>query len=189
MNEIKAEFEDLNSYLDAYEKNPDLGIVPVPLVAHYLGRTAAAVTAMIRSKRLAEVKIGRNRYVSLQSLLEDRAARENEMERVKGYLVKQAKRGVRAVFYDPVMAQVGLSSGVPTHRSRIGNILGDISEDSYDHHGILLSVLVHRKTAGRTRPGAGFFELAEAFGLKWDDDDVFVEKQTDLVLRFYAKRR
>lgn len=182
------EFETLGDYLAAYEKDRELGVMPIPLVAEYLERTPAAVTAMIRSERLSEIKIGKNRFVSLQSLLDMKRAQDSQVERVMKYLEKQAKAGVRAVFYEPVMAQVGLSTGIPADRNRIGQILGRVSEISYERDGILLSVLVHRKTAGTTKPGPGFPGLAESLGLDWDEDDYdgFVEEQTDLVLEHYA---
>jgi hypothetical protein len=167
------EFDTLESYLEAYEKDRELGVMPIALVADHLGRTPAAVSAMIRSGRLSEIRIGKNRFVALQSLLEMKNAQDSQVERVEKYLIKQAKAGVRAVFYEPVMAQIGLSTGIPADRNRIGQIL---------------TVLVHRKTAGTTKPGPGFPGLAEALGYEWDEDsyDEFVEEQTDLVLEHYA---
>jgi hypothetical protein len=182
------EFDTLESYLEAYEKDRELGVMPIALVADHLGRTPAAVSAMIRSGRLSEIRIGKNRFVALQSLLEMKNAQDSQVERVEKYLIKQAKAGVRAVFYEPVMAQIGLSTGIPADRNRIGQILGQISRKSDEENGILLTVLVHRKTAGTTKPGPGFPGLAEALGYEWDEDsyDEFVEEQTDLVLEHYA---
>jgi hypothetical protein len=182
-------FDNLNQYLAAYSKDRELGIIPIPLVAEYLERTPAAVTAMIRAGNLAEIKIGKNRFVSVQSLADRQKKHDDDCMIVKNYLIKQVRKGETAMFYEPVMAQIGLSTTVPADRTKIGIILGDISAETNDQKGrdrCMLSVLVHRKTAGTTRPGDGFFELARHLGYEWDDDDAFVEEQTKRVMRAYS---
>lgn len=182
-------FKGVSDYLEAYSKNRELGIIPISLVAEYLDRTPAAVSAMIRSENLSEIKIGKNRFVSVQSLSEREKKMKNDRAIVRKYLERQAKKGETAIFYEPVMAQIGLSTSVPADRNKIGVILGAISEETNIESGkksCLLSVIVHRKTAGTTRPGQGFFDLAHHLGYEWTDDDHFVKEQTKRVLRAYA---
>jgi hypothetical protein len=97
----------------------------------------------------------------------------------------RARSGQHSVFYEPVMDIIGKKPSIPADRSYIGGVLGDISTSTARECGILLSVLVHRKTAGRTRPGPGFFELAEELGYEWQDNDRFVEAETLRVLNHY----
>ena len=48
-------------------------------------------------------------------------------------------------------------------------------------------MLVHKKTAGRSKPGNGFFDLAHGLGYEWDDADEFVEEEIQKVWALYAK--
>jgi hypothetical protein len=105
---------------------------------------------------------------------------------VEKFLEGQAKAGVRAIFYEPVMSQINLSWRSPPDRIKIGGILAEVSKRSFKRHGILLSILVHQKKAGITRPGSGFLPLARELGLRWSNDDRFLEEQTDKVLQAYA---
>ena len=178
-------FDSLSDYIKAFSKDRELAIVPIPLVAEHLNRSAPAVTAMIGTGKLKEIRIGKNRFIMLKSLVDLEEAYEKQLDVVERYLIKQAKKGERVIYYEPVMAQVGMKTTVPADRSKIGEILGEISRRSYKKDGVLLSVLVHRKTAGTTNPGPGFFELAEIMEYAWDDNSAFVEQQTDLVMKAY----
>ncbi|TPL86796.1 hypothetical protein FJ950_10365 [Mesorhizobium sp. B2-3-14] len=182
---MAPQFASLDDYIRAFSKDRELAIVPIPLVAEHLERSAPAVTAMISSGRLNEIKIGKNRFVALKSLVDLEEAYENQVDVVMRYLAKQAKNGVSVVFYEPVMAQVGMKTSVPADRSKIGEILGAVSERSYEEHGVLLSVIVHRKALGATTPGPGFFALAEGMGYDWEDDIAFVTKETKKVIKAY----
>ncbi|MEJ1968427.1 MAG: hypothetical protein WDN03_07295 [Rhizomicrobium sp.] len=53
--------------------------------------------------------------------------------------------------------------------------MGAISKKTYAEDGVLLSVLIHQKKAGTTRPGNGFFDLARALKFNWKDDDAFIK--------------
>ncbi len=74
-----------------------------------------------------------------------------------------------------------MSPSVPADRTAIGGILDAVSQQMWEKHQIILSVIVHRKTAGRTRPGPGFFELAKRLGLyrKGDDEDELIERESE----------
>jgi hypothetical protein len=179
-------FDSLADYIATQTTKGDLAAVPIPLVAEHLNVSSPAVAAMLSDGRLDGVRIGKNTLVTLSSLQARQTKRAGQESTVHKYLMKRAKEGVRAIFYEPVMAQVGMTPRVPADRTRIGGILGAISEKSYEEDGVLLSVLVHQKTAGTTRPGKGFFDLARHLGFKWTDDNKFIKDQTDKVLAAYS---
>lgn len=185
-------FETVNDYLEAYRDDPyGHGVLPVPLVAEYLSRSAPAVTAMLKAGSLSEITIGKNRFVQTASLLERDDAEAKDVATVRKYLMDMIARGETVTFYEPIMEIIGLTTTTPAHRTKIGGILDKISKDSHQEKGVVLSVLVHRKTAGATRPGPGFWGMAESEGLfdpdKQDRDD-FVREHTKLVLRKYKPK-
>ena len=104
---------------------------------------------------------------------------------VRNILEEHAMRRIAPVFYTQVMEPIGLSTKVPSDRALIGKILGRISEESSSDRGVLLSVLVHKKTIGTTRPSRGFFDLATSLNYKYDNQDIFVEEQTKCVFNAY----
>jgi hypothetical protein len=71
-------------------------------------------------------------------------------------------------------------------QQKSGCELGGVSRRTFDEFGVLLSVIVHRNTSGTTSPGAGFFELAEALELEWDDEDALVATAMEKVWEHYA---
>ena len=184
MKEIR--FETLADYMEAFSKNPDLAVIPTPLVAEHLGRTPPAVTAMIRTGKLDEIQIGKNKFIALRSLMELEKAFQRQVDIVEQYLRDLVKEGRRSVFYEPIMTKVGMDPAIPADRTKIGEILGEVSRRSMKRDGVLLSVLVHRKSAGNTGPGPGFFKLAAELGCSWTDDNAFVEEQTELVIKKYS---
>jgi hypothetical protein len=182
-------FDALDDYIKAFAKNRELAIIPIPLVADHLGKSGPAVSAMLRDERLEEIKIGKNRFVGLKSLVDMQDQFDKQVDVVERDLVKQAKKGVEAVYYEPVMAQVGMNTHIPADRNKIGIILGEISERSQAEKGVMLSVLVHRKTLGTTNPGPGFYGLARNLGYDCEDNDSdFVRKQTARVLKAYREQ-
>jgi hypothetical protein len=188
-------FETASKYLKALEHDPSLAILPLQMVADHRGVTRAAIDRMVRIGQLEEIRIEKTRYVRASSLLAIRHEFERKVAVVRSYLEKAARQGETCVFYEPVMSLVGLSPGVPADRSAIGAILGRVSEITWalpkkDRH--LLSVIVHRKTPGITRPGPGFLALAEYLheneGLpSWKDEDDLIERETRRVLGFYGR--
>ncbi|WHZ36516.1 hypothetical protein [Sagittula sp. MA-2] len=176
------QFDTLNDYLGTCGSSEDLALLPVPLVAEHLGVTPAAVTARMGRGALEEIRIGKSRFVSRRSLLAERDLREQRADRVEPFLLDLASRGERKIYYEPVMKLVGLSWRVPADRTEIGRILAVVSRRSLEKSGAMISVLVHKKTAGTTLPSGAFFELAENLGFDWEDDYDFVEEQTDRVI-------
>ncbi|MFQ6238225.1 hypothetical protein [Sinorhizobium meliloti] len=185
-------FATVTDYLEAYRDDPyNNGILPIPLVAEYLDRSAPAVTAMLKAGSLAEITIGKNRFVQTASVLEKDDAEAKDVAKVRGYLMDMIARGETATFYEPIMTAIGLTTSTPAHRTRIGAILDKISRDSHEEKGVVLSVLVHRKSAGTTRPGPGFWGMVESEGLfdpEEQDKDDFVKQHTKLVLKKYGKK-
>jgi hypothetical protein len=57
---------------------------------------------------------------------------------------------------------------------RLYALLGDISTDTNEQDGTMLSVLV--VTEEDRSPGQGFFTLARSLGRKGDDDKIWVEE-------------
>lgn len=185
-------FETAEDYLNALQHDSSLAILPLQMVADYRGVTRAAIDRMVRIGQLEEIKIEGTRYVRAASLLQRQKGREQQIETVRAFLnawaQEQARTSQKPLTYEPVMAEVGMSPSVPADRTAIGGILDAISRQSQQEHGIILSVIVHRKTAGRTRPGPGFFELAKSLGLfkEGDDENVLIERETRKVWEFYA---
>ncbi|MGO4618557.1 hypothetical protein AB4Z34_01615 [Ensifer sp. 2YAB10] len=186
------QFDTVNDYLEAYRDNPyNHGVLPIPLVAEYLERSAPAITAMLKAGSLTEISIGKNRFVQTASVLEKDDAEAKDVATVRQYLMDMIDRGETATFYEPLMTAIGLTTTTPAHRTKIGAILDRISKDSHEEKGVVLSVLVHRKTAGTTRPGPGFWGMVEGEGLfnpKEQDKDDFVKQHTKLVMKKYGKK-
>jgi len=175
-------------YLDAFSRDPrSLAILPLQTVADFRGVTRAAIDAMIRTGKLKDIRIGKTRYVQVASLVALEKAYDAQVAKVRAFL-EDCAREKKIVFYEPVMALVGMKTTVPADRTAMGAILGTISEQTWAEHGVLLSIIVHRNTQGKTRPGPGFLNLAEHLGLEWDEEDVdaFLDQQTENVWAFYA---
>lgn len=188
-------FETANDYVEALASNPSLAILPLQMVADMRGVTRPAIDRMVRIGHLEEIRIADTRYVRAASVHALTRKFDEQVAAVRHYLEGKARQR-SIVFYEPVMAIVGLSPGVPADRTTIGGILGKVSELTWklpkaERH--LLSVIVHRKTAGKTRPGPGFVALADYLrdneGLPdWQDEDALVERETGRVWRLYANK-
>ena len=180
-------FNTTKDYLRAFERDPAAGaIMPIQMIADLRGVTRGAIVHMIDTGQLRQIKIEKTRYIQTASFV----AYENEIKRrtqiVYSFLEDLARQR-RTCFYDPVMSCIGLRWQTPADRQTIGAMLGQISRETVEDNGILLSVLVHKKSAGRSKPGNGFFELAAGLGYEWDDPDEFVEEEIQKVWALYAK--
>ena len=179
-------FESVRRYLDALEQDPSLSVLSMSMAAEEFNVGRAAIDAMVRSGRLLGVKIGRPTYVLTRSIFEKRKEREKQVEIVERLLEKIASKR-EFCFYEPIMEKLGLSWKIPNHRRLIGEILGDVSRGSKAKHRLLLSVLVHKKTAGKTRPSDAFFSLAKELGYTVEDEDEFVRDQLKKVWDYYRQ--
>jgi hypothetical protein len=191
MEKTQQAFADIGAYLDALARDPGIAIVSKKMAGEALGLSRPAIDARIEEGRLAVVKIGKARHVLALALIGHRQRQRETVARIRTYLEEVAADRSK-VFYDPVMSLVDMSTKMPRDRTLIGALLGDVSRATYGEtatengHGILLSVLVHLKTGGTTRPSKPFFDLARELGFEWDDDDAFVAEQTARVWDAYA---
>lgn len=174
-------FQGPAHYIDHCRLAP-IPALPIPMVAEYLGITPAAVIGRTVRGTLESVEIGRTKLISVRCLLGLKEEFERKVSVVRDDLENLARRGEPCIFYEPIMTALDLSWRVPAHRTEIGGVLGAVSEQTFEEDGLLLSVLVHKKKAGRTMPGTGFFDLARSLGFQWKDDQAFVQEQTDRVL-------
>ena len=180
-----ALFGNSTDYLRALEKDPKLAIMTMQDVATHRGVSRAAIDRMLRLNQLKEIRIGKTRYVRAWSVIDLRKERDEQVARVREFLEEMAHKR-KILTYDPVMSLIGLTHTVPADRNHIGNILGSVSEQTWAENKTLLSVIVHRKTQGKTRPGPGFFNLVESLGILWDNEDEFLERETNKVWDIYA---
>lgn len=88
--------------------------------------------------------------------------------------LEEAARSQTTIHYGDIAPILKLDMENPGDRSRIGDLLGQISEDEHKAGRPLLSVVVTRKED--QRPGPGFFDLAKRLGLMstLDKDTFFV---------------
>jgi hypothetical protein len=184
-------FENSGQYLDALERNPALALATLDMAQDICGVGRATVDKMLREDVLTCVEIAGVRHVLAADLRARMLRYRDQVTKVR-LILEQLARKQTTTFYEPVMSPVGLSWRVPRDRTLVGQILGDISEQTHQEvaadgqSGVLLSVLVHKKTTGVTRPGEGFFNLAASLGYEWEDPDAFVQEQTTRVFAYYA---
>jgi hypothetical protein len=178
-------FDETSDYLRALKEDPGLAVISFQMAADGWDVSRAAIDGMVRSGKLEEVRINRTRCVRATSLQKFFDKWDEQVAQVREFVEEYARRR-EVVFYAPVMEQVGLNWRVPADRSRIGALLGAVSEQTYDEFGVLLTAIVHRDTSGQTGPGPGFFGLAKSLELEWDDDDVFVATEMEKTWKHYA---
>jgi hypothetical protein len=181
-------FESVQDYLTELHTNRDLAVVSKAMAAKSRGVSAPAIERMLADNRLTSIRISGTSCVLAKQLIELMEKEEKRRTTVRQLLEKFACEK-EFVFYDQVMAPIGLSTRKPPDRKAIGAILGGISEKTYKEKGVLLSVLVHKKTAGKTLPSEGFFMLADSLEIAYDDRDDFVEEQTRLVFECYRAKK
>jgi hypothetical protein len=179
------EYPNVGEYIDALSRNPQLAVVSMQMAADFREVSRAAIDRMVGVGQLRVVKIKNTRCVLAYDLIKLAAAFDHQVRIVQDYL-EEAAASRNIVFYEQVMKILGMSRKVPADRTKIGTILGRVSEMSFRKHKILLSVVVHRKTAGRTVPGPGFLALARELEFTWQDDRLFVEQQGERVFDHYA---
>ncbi|MEJ1968426.1 MAG: hypothetical protein WDN03_07290 [Rhizomicrobium sp.] len=97
-------FDSLADYIATQTAKGDLAAVPIPLVAEHLNVSSPAVAAMLSDGRLDGVRIGKNTPRHAQQFAG--AADEARRSRKHGPQISNEARevGVRAIFYEPVMA-------------------------------------------------------------------------------------
>lgn len=179
-------FSDPVGYLSALEKDSAYAIIPVQMAADILGVSRSAVAQRARNGSLEAIKIGATRYILAESVSNLLDAHRTEVEAVKGFLIEIA-RCKAATTYAPVMGKIDRSTTTPHDRLVIGRILGEISEESYEQHGFLLSALVMKGNLGR--PSDAFFDLAADIDASYDkaaSNEAYLKNQIRRIHKHYA---
>lgn len=179
-------FGNAAAYLSALEKDAAYSIIPVQMVADILAVGRSAVTHRVRNGSLEAIQIGSTRYIlaaSLSNLLDEH---QTEVKAVKGFLIEIAQCGASTT-YAPVMGKINRSTTVPHDRLVIGKILGQISEESFEEHGFLLSAMVMKGKLGR--PSDAFFGLAEQIDARYGkaaSNEAYLKDQLKRIHKHYA---
>ena len=173
-------------YVMALRQDPErYAIIPKAIAGKALQLSRSGIETRIASGRLETLEIGSSRYLLAQKVAEALDKDRMVQRTTEKILVRLAKRR-RTITYGELMQKLEMSTNNPNHRNKIGTILYHVSKKSLKN-GILLSVLVHRKSVRRPFPSPAFFELAHDEGFEWADDAKFVEEQTRRVWLAYAK--
>jgi len=179
-------YPSTSDYLAQFGTSRTLAVLPISQAAEHLEITPSAVVSRLRTGRLEGLQIGKTKFVLVASLQEEMATFEADVSAVQKQLKTYVKKGRVPIFYEPVMSPIGLNWQIPADRTRIGKILGAVSRRTHEEDGVLLTVIVHRKRAGTTSPGDGFFNLATNLGYNFNDSDAFVSAQTRRVIKAYG---
>lgn len=171
-------------YLRDLARDPTLAVVSRRMAASALNLSKATIDRQIEDKSLESVKIDAVFCVRAQAIIDRLNHGDEQIRTVKSFLLNVAQKG-EATTYEPVMAAIGLPTRSPPNRKRIGTILGDISRESYEKDGFLLSALVFNKTLGR--PSDSFYLLAEELGDQLADD--YLDKQLRKIWRHYGRKK
>lgn len=185
---------DAEAYLSkVVEKPAKYAAVPISIAADILGLTRAAVLEKARSGSLASVRItvgDKSRRLVLAKALatvvhSEKEARKSLLPQIRAILGESAREHC-TIRYADLMSKVGLTYRNPSHRKKIGELLGRVSETSLERDGFLLSALAVRKTTNR--PNDAFFQLAQNVGLlKEEDQEKFWQQQAARIYRHYAR--
>src|SRR5437870_4414064 len=145
--EVRMKTFTVCEYLEALRQDPEgLAFVTVAMAADAISQKGFRLTrtGVIRltKTQLVPIKIGKTVHVSSKSVGQYIKQREEQVTKVRAYLDRVAGRH-ETVFYEKVMARVGLSTTVPADRKRIGAILGLISEETHKKHRFALTAIVH----------------------------------------------
>ena len=190
----------LDEYIKAYEAEPEkYAVISVAMAADHLGITSAAIGQRIKSGQLQGLTIEGNaknwRVVMLHSLVESiRSKRERNQSIIaktkKVLTTIAANKSKPTIAYSVLMERVGLNYRNPHDRKLIGELLGQITRESFEQDKLMLSVLAVEKNTGL--PTESFFLLAEELGtfdFEEDDYEEFFESQCRKVCRRYGKKR
>ena len=94
-----------------------------------------------------------------------------------------ARKGVIA--YSDLVSKIRTVSLDP-HGSQLAHMLGEIStSEYYAARGMLTVVVVHK--GGDSRPGKGFFELADSLGLNTTDQEALWVRELEKVHRAWGQ--
>jgi hypothetical protein len=168
--------------LESALKSVDV-FVPIPFAASALGIEQTTIRAYVRTGQLKAFLLTSEwnekwTGVSARSLLKELNGRDQQVaDLVDPIMYELTELGGERIEYGKLMPKFGLSASNPHHRNLIGQVLGKVSERSYDKHKVMLSVQVVRKHD--QLPSEPFFDLAIQLGAMRDETDHedFVKRQ------------
>lgn len=177
-------YQAADGYLLDLSRDSALAVVSRQMAADALNLSKTTIDRQIEDGALDAIKVGSVICVRAQALIDRLNQSADQVRTVKAFLLDVAKKRMTTT-YEPVMATIGLPTRSPPNRARIGVILGDISRESYEKEGFLLSALVFNKTLGR--PSDSFYLLAEELGDPPADD--YLEEQLSKIWRHYGRKK
>lgn len=162
-------YKSVEAYVEALRTDPAVTMIPLGLVAELKGISRSAVSEQIRSGRLEGISVKGSRKtwrgVTAKALSAQTERQEQSDRTRRHHVVKALSRAAAQgcpVTYGEIMAPAGMTPSNPRHRAEIGALLSELSRESLDRHGFLISAIVVQKTSGR--PNTLFFKLAEELG-------------------------
>lgn len=179
MQPSNISYDLLSHYLVALTSDPKLATVSIPMAAEFLGMTTQGVIQRVKRGRLSAVKVGGTRLILASELFEIYENNKNETRRIKDYLVKRIQSTKEIMTYRPVMEHFGYNYKLQADRLRFGDLLGWISEETEESHGVLLSVVVVRQDTNLPSED-GFIGLLNKLRPGWNrehDLDEYVAKE------------
>lgn len=193
----RTKFSSKKSYIEALVNSEDptiLAFVPVSFAAEMINVKRSTTNDLVRDKKLTKITIKEDGLkwagIQIRSLLDYTKKRKNLIDTNLGevrQILEKCAKGSAPIAYGALLAQIGMSYKNPQHRKIIGQILGKLSEETWEEHKFMLSVLAVNKSSGQ--PNDVFFELAEEFGAIDSEDedecDEFFKDQLKLVYDFY----
>jgi hypothetical protein len=176
-----------HSFIDQFESEKIVGLVPINLAAEMLGVKRSTLLAMesalfikvegltetlgldvnwlrneMRERRIKDKKMDALTVTAVRNHIEQRLAC-NGFSNGNSELVEYSA---------DLMVPFGLQHQISNHRGRMGKVLGDMSmETFYDHHVILSAVVVNKTGKNKGLPSSGFWNLVEALGFEFEFDD------------------
>lgn len=188
-------FKSVAAYLEALRLDPTLTMIPLGMVAEWKGISRSAVAEQVKGGKLGGIVVKGHRKtwrgVTPKALLAQEQAQEDSLKERRLAVLRTlsaAAAAGRLLTYGEVMAPAGLAPSNPRHRAEIGTLLSDLSRNSLDRHGMLVSAIVVQKTSGR--PNALFFTLARDLGCLAADADAgaFWRDQCDRVFAAFRAK-
>lgn len=176
-------------YVKLLASNPeDYALLPISLAADRLRCTPAHVRRQIADGDLEGVTISHRSgekntrgvfFKSIRAAMNDRAAEQVCI--VESMLLDRCTEGGDLFTYKELMDAIGLDHRLSQDRKRIGQILGEISENSYAAKKIMLSVLAVSQST--KRPNKSFFQLAKQLKAKkrGQSDEDFFQAQIEIL--------
>lgn len=175
----KRPYENAKHYISEIRKNHDLCLIPIKLVAEYLGVEPQTVNGYANNDSLIKVGIdgGRISGIELGSLIEMEKKEEEKINKkvipARKFLVKSAQQG-RLIEYGKLMEKINLDHQKAGDRKLLGKVLFAISRESMRVDKLMISAIAVRKMG--KRPNDSFYVMAEREGF-WKTDNAKNEKK------------